>query len=180
VAVELDALPAEEDLAVDRARDLVPGGPHERVGLAVGLPLEIEAHRHLVAPTAAWPVELGGVVDADPRGLVGDLPAVERVRADVLGPEPVAPDLERRGLRQRHLLVDDGHRLAPRTAHDGVVPAGVEVGVEADPDPPPDGAVGRAEVEVPGLAPQRLGPGLVPTLVGSLDDRAIGTGGHAG
>ena len=179
---------AEEDLAVDDAWHLVAGGPGVVVRLAVGLPLEVEAHRHEVAARPAGPVQLGGIVDGHAGGLVGELPTIERVGADVLGPQTMAADLERRRLRQGHLLVDDRHRRAPGTADHGVVPAGprprpggTEVRVQPDADPAADRAVGRAEVEVPRLAPQLLRPRVVAALVGLRHRGAIRHGlGHGG
>ena len=67
---------------------------------------------------AARSVELGGVVDGDALRLVGELPPLERVGADVLGPQAVRADLERRQLRQRHLGVDDRDGRPVRPAHE--------------------------------------------------------------
>jgi hypothetical protein len=140
------------------------------VRLAVGLPLEVEAHRHLVATGAAGAVQLDGILDADAVDLVGQLPALERVGADVVGPQGVAADLQAGGRRrQRHLEVADGDGLASRAAHVGVVPAALQVRVQADAHPPADRPVAGGEVEVPRLAPELLGSGLVDGLVGGVD-----------
>ena len=99
-AVERDRLVADEDLAVDVARHLVAGGADPRVEPApVGLPLEVEAERHPIASQVA--VDLGRVVDGDRERLAPQRHVLERRLDDVVGPEPVGADLQRRRLRER-------------------------------------------------------------------------------
>ena len=81
---------------------------------------------------------------------------------------------------QRHLVVDDGDGRPAGAADEGVVPGAGPVRVQAEADPAADRAVGGGEVEVPRLAPQLLGAGLVPALVGRIDGGALGHVGYCG
>ena len=105
-ALELDALVADQDLAVHVARDLVavdPLGPAE--GQAVGVPLEVEAEGGAVAPEP--PVGLGRVVEGHAERLEPEGEVVERGLGVVVGPEAVGAQLERLvARRERHRVVD--------------------------------------------------------------------------
>ena len=107
----------------------------------------------------AGPVQLGGVVDGDARR-----PRWRAATARAGGCRCARPTSRGCGSRATapSAAAPPGRRPPRRplgAAHHGVVPARLQVRVQPDPDPPADRAVGRAEVEVPRLAPQLLGPG---------------------
>src|SRR5690606_31975820 len=101
-AVEGDRLVAHEDLAVHGAGALVAGGARPGVDGAVGLPLEVEAEWHPLAPEVA--VHLGGVVDADGERLAAEGEVLEGGLDRVVSPEALGPDLERRRRRRPDLV----------------------------------------------------------------------------
>ena len=164
-AVELDRLVADEDLAVHVARHLVAGGADPRVQpAAVGLPLEVEAEGHAIAAKVA--VDLGGIVDGDRERLAAERHVVEGRLDDVVGPQAVGADLERRRLGQRHLVVDHGDERSSLPHQAGPVPGHAEVRVQPEPHVAAERALSIGEVEVPRLAPEPLLAGWVGELVG--------------
>ena len=161
--VERDALVADEHLAVDRARLLVAGHAGIPEDVARRLPLEVEPERGAVAPLAA--VRLGGVVERHAERLEVDAPVVVGGLAHQLGPETLGAHLQRPLRGHRRLVVAHGHERAALSDQIGPVPGAPLVGEQPEAHVATEGAVGVGEVEVPRLAPQRLGTGLVALLV---------------
>ena len=115
-------------------------------------------------------VGLGRVIERHPERLEPEAEVIERGLDVVVGPQPLAAQLERGvAVGEGDGLVDDGDQGPVGAHHAGPVPDDPEVGVATDAHVAPERPVGRGEVEVVRLVPQRLGAGRVRGLVGRVD-----------
>ena len=138
------------------------------------VPLEVEAEGHPLAAGVA--VHLGRVVEAEGERLAAEGHVVERHLDRVVGPQALAPQLERAGGRRATVwstTVTSG-RPSPtsRPSTRRRVCWGRGRCARS-----PQRAVGRGEVEVPRLVPPRLGTHGVVALVGGGQPSRRG-GGH--
>ena len=161
----LDPLVADEDLAVDPARDLVAGGGGVGVRAAVGLPLEVEAERHPVAPQVA--VRLGRVVERRRRRPRRRPTSGRAGSRGVRRPQALGADLEAR-LRDRHVVVDHGDQRPVLADQAGPVPGHAEVRVEAEAHVAAELARPSVKSRYHDSLQSGSRPGLVAALVGGV------------
>ncbi len=153
------------------ARDLVAGRQVVVIRDAVGRPRDVQVELRGGAGLLAVGVDVLGRGDDAGRGVSGQAELLERPAEfdfDSFAVFALADETVLRG--DRHLVVGGADAGAVGPDDPGRPPGHLAVGVEAEPEPTPHGAVGADEVAVIGLVPQVLAIGVVPGFVVWQDD----------